>query len=47
MLARRPRLSFDESLKPTVVDVLAGHQPSVAAVAATVVADLVRDGGSG
>jgi hypothetical protein len=47
MLARRPRLSFDESLKPTVVEVLAGHQPSVAAVAATVVADLVRDGGSG
>ncbi len=42
MLARRPRLSFDEALKPTVVEVLAGHQPSVAAVAEEVVADLVQ-----
>lgn len=41
MLARRPRLSFDESLKPAVVEVLAGHQAAVAAVAAEVVADLV------
>ena len=44
MLARRPRLAFDEGLKPAVVEVLCDHQERVAEVAAEVVEDLVRAG---
>ncbi|MDQ3384634.1 MAG: hypothetical protein M3503_01275 [Actinomycetota bacterium] len=41
MLSRRPRLSFDEGLKPDVVEVVAAHQEQVRAVAGPVVRDLV------
>lgn len=41
MLARRPRLSFDEALKPDVVEVVAAHQEQVRAVAGPIVRDLV------
>lgn len=40
MLVRRPRLSFDEARKPQVVEVVAGHQEQVLAVAGAVVGDL-------
>ncbi len=44
MLARRPRLSFDEATKPDVVAVVAAHQEQVRAVAGPVVRDLVAAG---
>ena len=44
MLARRPRLAFDEARKPDVVAVVAAHQEQVRAVAGPVIADLVAAG---
>ena len=44
MLARRPRLAFDEASKPDVVAVLAAHQERVRAVAGPVVGDLASAG---
>ena len=44
MLARRPRLSFDEARKPDVVEIVSAHQEQVRAVAGPVVCDLVAAG---